>query len=58
MTTTSFTLDGIRPSPVLLKNSFKQRLEAAKESALVGGGEGSVCNSSVVTRAMFGCAVL
>jgi len=37
--TTSFTLDGIKPSPVLLKNNFKQRLDAAKESALLGGGE-------------------
>jgi len=40
--TTSFTLDGIKPSPVLLKNNFKQRLDAAKESALLGGGEGTV----------------
>jgi len=37
---TSFTLDGINPSPVLLKNNFKKRLDAAKEAALLGGGEG------------------
>jgi hypothetical protein len=39
LSSSSSSLDEIKPSPVLLKTAFKNRLQEAKNSAVLGGGQ-------------------